>query len=508
MGTYQLSMVATFIGYLILLLVIGYLGDRKHSRSFAGFISADKSLGAWTTALSSAASAESAWAILGLSGLGYWFGLPALWAAAGCVLGFIANGLFVIRQLRSQADRLNAVTLSDYIEARLGDDTRILRKVSAVIITFFLGVYVVAQFTGAGRLLADMNVLGPDTSYETGVIIGATVVGIYIFMGGYAAVCWTDSLQGIMMLFVMVGMPAYAVAVAGGPGEVWETLQAQQALFPSSDLLAWGTGGFILSQLAVGLGYQGMPHMVIRYITVRDDREARRAGYISVAWGAVALFGSALLGVVCRGLYPLDTALCIDAGMCNPCQKAAEGIISLFATRELHPIVAGLVLAAVSAAIMSTADSQLIYAATALVNDLWLRIRPSRLSQRGLVWSTRAVIAVITIIAAVIAMQEIKLIYTFVLFAWGALGAAFTPIVLLSLYWKRFTRWGALTSMILGPATVIVWHLPPVSGVLSGLDGTLYSGVFELIPACLVSVVGAVVVSLMTQGSRGEIGAE
>jgi len=497
-------MVATFVGYLVLLLVIGYLGDRKHSKSFAGFISADKSLGAWTTALSSAASAESAWAILGLSGLGYWFGLPALWAAAGCVLGFIGNGLFVIRQLRRESDRLGAVTLSDFIEARLNDDTKILRKVSAVIITFFLGVYIVAQFTGAGRLLDDMNVLGADTTYEMGVLIGAAVVGIYIFMGGYAAVCWTDALQGVMMLFVMVAMPAYAVVAAGGPAEVWATLQAQQALFPATDLLAWGAGGFVFSQLSVGLGYQGMPHMVIRYITVRDDKEAKRAAYISVAWGTVALFGSALLGVACRGLYPLDASLCTDAGVCITSQKAAEGIISLFATTELHPIIAGLVLAAVSAAIMSTADSQLIYAATALVNDLWLRIRPSRLSQKGLVWSTRGVIAAITVIAAAIAMQEIKLIYTFVLFAWGALGSAFTPIVLLSLYWKPFTRWGALASMILGPATVILWHLPPVSAALSGIDSGLYSGVFELIPACVASVTGAVVVSLMTQSSRGE----
>lgn len=503
MEAYQLSMVATFVGYLVLLLAIGYLGERKHSGSFAGFVSADKSLGAWTTALSSAASAESAWAILGLSGLGYWFGLPALWAAAGCVLGFVANGLFVMRQLRRESHRLNSVTLSDYIEARLGDDTKLLRKVSAVIITFFLGVYIVAQFTGAGRLLDDMNVLGPDTSYETGVLIGAAVVGIYIFMGGYAAVCWTDAIQGVMMLFVMVCMPAYAVYAAGGPGEVWSTLQAQHALFPNTGLLAWGAGGFVLSQLAVGLGYPGMPHMVIRYITVRDDGEAKRAAYISVAWGTVALFGSALLGVACRGLFPLDAALCTEAGVCITSQKGAEGIISIFAMGELHPVIAGLVLAAVSAAIMSTADSQLIYAATSLVNDLWLRIRPSQLSQRGLVWATRGVIAAITIVAAIIAMQEIKLIYTFVLFAWGALGSAFTPIVLLSLYWKPFTRWGALASMILGPATVIVWHLPPVSEVLSGVDGTLYTGVFELIPACIASVVGAVVVSLMTQSSRG-----
>ena len=495
MGYQHIAMLVTFAGYLVLLLFIGYLGDRKHSKSYEDFVSAGKSLGAWTTALSSAASSESAWAILGLSGLGFFVGLPALWAVLGCVLGFVVNALFVIRQLRAESDRLGAITLSDYIESRLNDKSKSLRIVSALMITFFMGVYVVAQFVGAGKILYEMEIMGPGTSYQAGVAIGAIIVGVYIFMGGYAAVCWTDSVQGVLMLLVMVGLPGYALYLAGGPLTVWDILVGQQDALAATSLLGWGGAGFIFAQASVGMGYQGMPHMVIRYITVKDDKAAGAAGVISVAWSAIALTGSAVLGITCRALYPLNEAGCSVAGFCAENQKAAESVISFFAMHSLHPVFAGLVLAAVSAAIMSTADSQLMYAATALVNDFWLRIRPTRLGHRQLVWATRGVVAAITAVAAVVALQEIKVIYSFVLFAWGALGSAFTPIVLLSLYWKKFHRWGAMACMLAGPGSVVIWHMDGVKAALVQLDPTLYSGVFELIPACGISALAGILVS-------------
>jgi sodium/proline symporter len=495
MDVQHLSMLATFGGYLVLLLVIGYLGDRKHSGSYEGFVSADKSLGPWTTALSSAASSESAWAMVGLSGLGFYYGLPAIWAAIGCIFGFVVNSLFVMVQLRRDSERVGALTLSDYFELKLNDHSKMLRVVSALIITFFMGVYVVAQFVAAGRILQEMEVMGPGTSYENAVVVGATVLGIYIFMGGYAAVCWTDSVQGVLMMLVMVALPAYALYLAGGPGEVLASLEAQGALHSNLDLLGWGAGGFFFSQMAIGMGYQGMPHMVIRYITVRDEKAARQAAIISVAWGAIALTGSALLGVIARGLYPLDAAGCSVAGMCAPTQKAAEGILSFFALANLHPALAGLVLAAISAAIMSTADSQLMYAATALVNDFFLHFTSKRPGKRTLVWMTRGSIVAITAVAAAVAMQEIKVIYSFVLFAWGALGAAFTPLVLLSLYWKGLNRWGALASMVAGPTTIILWHTASIKTALVAVDPSLYSGAFELIPGCAISTIAAVVVS-------------
>lgn len=495
----HIATLSTFGAYLALLLVIGYLGDRKHSSSYEGYVSAGKSLGAWTTALSSAASSESAWAILGLSGLGFWVGLPALWAVAGCVLGFIANGLFVIVQLRRDSERTGAVTLSDYLETRLGDSTRILRIVSAVIITFFMLVYVVAQFVGAGKLMHDMEVLGPRTTYQTGVIVGATIIGLYVFFGGYAAVCWTDALQGGLMFLSMLCLPAYAIYVAGGPDAVLQSLAAQASTTSATSLLGWGTAGFVMAQLAVGLGYQGMPHMIIRYVTVRNDSEAKRAAVIAVVWSIISLSGSALLGITCRAIYSLGADGCTMAGLCVPDQKTAESVLAIFTLTHLHPILAGLVLAAICAAIMSTADSQLMYAATALVNDFWLRLRPYSIDRTRLVLITRVVVALLTIIAALVALQEVKLIYTFVLFAWGALGSAFTPVVLLSLFWNRFNRWGGLACMLTGPSVVVAWHLPPVKEALAAIDPNLLSGVFELIPASVASTLAAVVVTLATK---------
>lgn len=499
MDMHYVSMLATFGSYLILLLAVGYFADRRHSGSYEGFVAADKSLGPWTTALSSAASSESAWAMVGLSGLGFYYGLPALWAAIGCVVGFLVNSLFVIVQLRRDSQKYGAITLSDYLERKLKDDSRMLRMVSALIITFFMAVYVVAQFVAAGRILQEMEVLGPGTTYQTAVLVGAAVLGLYIFLGGYAAVCWTDSIQGVLMLIVMVVLPAYALYLVGGPGQLLVLLESQSALHTSTNLLGWGAGGFFFSQMAIGMGYQGMPHMVVRYITVRDQRAARQAAVISVVWGLVALAGSTLLGIIARGLYPLDLSGCSAAGFCAPTQKAAESILSYFAMANLHPALAGLVLAAISAAIMSTADSQLMYAATALVNDFFLSLSKGPKDKRKLVWLTRGVIVALTVISAVVAMQEVKVIYSFVLFAWGALGSAFTPLVLLSLYWQRLNRWGALASMVTGPLTIVVWHSDWFKSSVAAMDPTLYSGAFELIPGCLVSTLAAILVSLATK---------
>jgi len=340
---------------------------------------------------------------------------------------------------------------------------------------------VVAQFTGSGNLFTGMELVGPDTPYWVGVVIGAAIVGLYMFLGGYAAVCWTDTVQGILMFAVMLGLPIFAVVEAGGFAGIADTLGPLGLLSMSgAEGFGWVAFGFIVGQLGIGLGYPGMPHMIVRYITVRDDVAARRAAWISVIWSVVVLFGSTTLGIAVRALYP-ELA---DS------QKGAEALVLPHFCREyLHPLLTGVVLSAVTAAIMSTADSQLMYAATALVNDLYLKVRKGPPpSERQLVWMTRAAVVGLTIIALGFALAEIRLIYTFVLFAWGALGSAFGPVIILSLYWKRLTRWGALASMVIGPLVVLVWHYVP----------PLANAVYELIPAFALSFLAAVVVSLAT----------
>jgi len=487
---YQIAMTGTFIGYLGLLLFIGWLGDRRHGKGYEDFVTADKSMGPWTTAISSAASAESVWVMLGLSGLGYWKGVAAFWASLGCILGFAFNAFFIMVRMRRDSARLSALTLSDYMEYRVGDHTGRLRIWSALLIAFFMSVYVIAQFTGSGALMQEMEVFGGDTPYWAGVVVGAAVVGIYVLSGGYAAVCWTDTLQGILMALVMVGLPIYAVTEAGGLGGIAAALAGTDLITWSTvDGVAWAGLGFAVSQLAIGLGYPGMPHVVVRYITVRDDRAAVQAGWITIGWSVLVLVGSPLLGLAGRALFPEVADFNPDcAFLATEPRKCAEQFMPFFAREFLHPVLAGVVLAAVTAAIMSTADSQLMYAATALINDVWLKLRPAaaRLEGRTLIRITRAVVIGLSLAAMGLALVKLRLIYTFVLFAWGALGAAFTPVVVLALYWRGLTRSGALACMIVGPIVVILWKV-------------LELPVYELIPGVAAGTAAALAVSLLTR---------
>ncbi len=488
----------TFVIYLVALLFIGYIGDKKFSKSYEDFVAAGKSLGAVVTALSAAASSESAWVMLGLSGLGYKMGLAAYWAAIGCVLGFAVNWLFVIAPVRRLSGNLNSLTLADMIEDALDDRKKVLRILGSLIIVFFMGAYVVSQFVGAGKTFQGMEIIPQSVvnslqhfvgdaftvnEYTLGVLIGALIIGAYILMGGDAAVCWTDALQGFLMVFILVILPVYAVFQAGGIGEIMEALKSANidSFWTLHNATIWGSLGFILGQLGIGLGYQGMPHVVVRYITVKNEEEGRNAGMISTLWGFFVLFGSVTLGIAARAIYPQ---------LPDP-----EQALPKFTAQFLHPVLAGIVLSAITAAIMSTADSQLMYAATSLVNDLWLKITKREIDRKKLVVITRLVIVAMTLIALVIALENVKVIYTFVLYAWGALGAAFSPLVLLLLYDKRFNKWGALANLIVGPVVVIIWKNIPA------LSNTLY----ELIPGFFLSLIAGIIVSRLTGKEEREL---
>jgi len=498
MGVHGGAVFITFVIYLIALLFIGYWGDKKFSKSYEDFVAAGKSLGAIVTALSASASSESAWVMLGLSGLGYKMGLAAYWAAIGCVLGFAVNWLFVIVPVRRLSGRLNSLTLADMIEDALGDRKKILRVIGSLIIVFFMGAYVVSQFVGAGKTFQGMQIIPPNiissiqnfvgnsftvSEYTLGVIIGAGIIGAYILMGGYAAVCWTDALQGFLMVFILVILPIYAVFQAGGIANIVSALHAANidTFWTLKGAGLWGSIGFILGQLGIGLGYQGMPHVVVRYITVKDEEEGKKSGMIATLWGIFVLFGSVSLGIAARALFP---------ELPDP-----EHALPKFTATYLHPILAGIVLSAITAAIMSTADSQLMYAATSLVNDLWLKLKDKEIDRKKLVIITRLVIVAMTLIALVIALNDVKVIYSFVLYAWGALGAAFSPLVLLLLYDKRFNKWGALANLIVGPVVVIVWkNIPALSGAL-----------YELIPGFFLSLIAGMIVSRLTGKEEREL---
>jgi sodium/proline symporter len=477
----KLAIWITFIFYLVLLLAIGFVSEKRFSKTYEDFIAAGKGLGKWVTALSSAASAESAWLILGLSGYGFTFGFAAYFIALGGILGYWFNALFVIVKLKRESEKLNSFTLSDYIENKTKDNSHILRSLSAIIITFFMTAYVVAQFTGAGKQLEGMGL----TDYKTGVLIGAFIIAIYILLGGYAAVSFTDFIQGIVMVFVLMVFPIIAIFIAGGPYEFLikaKNLGLTHLWGPQA--LSFVFLGFIITEaIGIAFGYPGMPHVVIRYFTVKDEEEGKKAGLIAIIWGTFAYFGAVTLGIGARVLMESNMMPC----PLNPENLTLdpEKSLPLFTVTFLPPILGGIVLAAVTAAIMSTADSQLIYSSTTLVNDLFLTFTKKRPPQKILVWGTRIVIAVLAIIAMIFALKEIRFIYRFVLYAWSALGAAFSPIIILSLYYKKFNKYGALSCLIIGPLITVLWK--------DILKLTKY--VYELFPAFIISLLIGIIIS-------------
>ena len=476
----------TFAGYMVLLLGIGWWGDRRFGGTYDGFVTANKSLGAWVAAISSAASSESAWVMLGLSGLGYKQGIAAYWAALGCILGFVVTAIWVVVQLRRSSAKYKVTTLADYYEGVLGDPKKIVRGLSSLLIVFFMVVYVVAQFVATGKQMDGMGLL----DYRTGVMAGAAIIGIYVLLGGYAAVCWTDLIQGILMAMVMLVFPIMAVLKAGGLGPVQEVLYNNNidGFWVGGEGLTWAAMGFAVGQLGIGLGYPGMPHAIIRFVTIRDDKAARGAAFITVGWGVVVLLGAVTLGVAGRVLLP---------DLVDP-----EKVLPAFTAQFFHPVIGGVILAAITAAIMSTADSQLIMASTSAVHDLWYGLlgKTPPKNERTQVIQTRVVVGVLALTAMGLALIEPQVIYTFVLFAWGALGASFTPVTLLTLYWKGMTWQGAAASFIAGPLTVIIWKLLPAS-----ISGVLY----EMIPGCIVSVAAAVYYSRKSrQPPRPEVDEE
>ncbi len=471
----SISLILTFILYLIALLGIGYLAEKKFSKSYEDFVAGGKSFGAWVTAISSSASAESAWVMLGLSGIGYSKGVAAYWAAIGCMIGYFINALLIMVPLNRKSRELGSINLEDFIEDRVKDRSHILRIISAIIIVVFMTSYVVAQFTGSGKTMAGMGM----TSYRTGVIIGGLIIGAYVVMGGYASVSWTDLLQGLLMAFVMLVLPVFAVFKAGGPSNIVHELSKIGLASFTRDAAGGLMLGFIVMNLGISLGYPGMPHVVMRYITAKNEEETKKAAIISVIWGAVVFFGSTTLGIAGRVLLPN--------------LKDAEHVLPAFTKASLSPVLAGIVLAAITAAIMSTADSQLMYAATALIHDFYKKISRKEISQKELVTITRLLIVGLTLLAMIFALTNVRSIYSYVLnFAWSAMGASFGPIILLGLYYRDFNKWGALASLLTGSIFTVVWSMLGLS------DKVIY----VLIPAFFTSLILGFLFSILTGGEK------
>ena len=464
-----------FVGYLLVVVVVGFVTFR-FTKTLADFLLAGRRLGAWVVAFSERASGESAWLLIGLPGLALATGFSAIWSAIGCAVGIFVSWTLVARRLRVQTERLGALTLPDYFEARFQDGSHLLRIVSMAVIVFFFTFYVSAQFLAAGKVLNTTFGLAP----LHGMIIGAVIILFYTIMGGFFAVAWTDLVQGILMAAAMVVLPLAAWIELGGVSGVAERIgQYDPNLLyvtggQSGHALIWG---LVIGSLGIGLGYVGQPHLLTRFMAIREARELRKGTFIAMSWVVVAFWGAVLVGIA--GLAHFGPEGLADA----------EHVMPQMATLFLPAGIAGIIISAAIAAMMSTADSQLLVATSALSEDIYHQLINKEAPQRRLVAISRIGTVLIGLIAFLLALRAEQQVYWFVLYAWAGLGAAFGPAIVLSLWWKRTTRWGAFAGMVTGSAIAVIWHNVPVLKAL----------VYELVPAFVGALIAVVVVSLLTR---------
>ncbi len=466
-----------FILYLVVVLVVGFVTVRL-TKTLADFLIAGRKLGPWVVAISERASGESAWLLIGLPGLAWASGFSALWPAIGCTFGILFAWVFVARRLRIMSEKLGAITLPDFLEAMLGDHSKIIRVVSTLVILLFFTMYVAAQFIGAGKVL---NV-SFGISQTWGMIIGGVIIIIYTVMGGFFAVAWTDLFQGLLMVATLVILPAVALIEIGGPAAMVDKLHAVSPtlLTVTEGKSGWAMWSVVIGGLAIGLGYMGQPHLVVRFMAIRKVSELKRGSLIAIIWAVLAFWGAVLVGIFGLALYSSGT-------ISDPEQIMPHMVRSL-----LPAWLAGIFISGAIAAMMSTADSQLLVSTSAVAEDVYHRMINHDASQSRLVWLSRIATIAIGAVAYLLAFTAEDTVYRFVLYAWAGLAASFGPALILTLWWKRITKWGVLAGMISGTLVVILWKS------IFDLSGVLY----ELVPGFIVALVLVVVVSLLTPNAR------
>ncbi|MCQ1996420.1 sodium/proline symporter PutP [Arthrobacter sp. zg-Y1171] len=468
--------------YMLAMLAIGWWAYRK-TNSLDDYMLAGRDLKPGVAALSAGASDMSGWLLMGLPGAIYVSGLVEGWIAVGLTVGAWLNWKFVAPRLRAYTMVANnSITVPSFLENRLRDRSRLLRVVSGLIILVFFTFYVSSGMVAGGVFFESSF----GSSYVTGMLIVAVVTIAYTLFGGFLAASYTDVVQGLMMVAALVLVPVVGLVNVGGFGGMTDSLREVNP--DMLDPIAGGTALGIISALAWGLGYFGQPHIIVRFMALRSPADAKAGRRIGVGWMLFSVIGAvftALVGVA----YFQQNNLTLDE---------PEAVFLSLAQIFFHPLVAGFVLAAVLAAIMSTISSQLIVTSSALVEDLYRIALRREASPRSLVMLGRLGVLVVSVISILIALGRNDTILDLVGFAWAGFGASFGPTILLALFWRRLSTAGALTGMIAGAVTAYIW------GSVDALSGTLY----EIVPGFVINVALTVVVSLLTHKPSPEIDAE
>ena len=463
----------TFVFYIAAMILIGFIAYRA-TKNFDDYILGGRSLGSFVTALSAGASDMSGWLLMGLPGAIFIAGLSESWIAIGLIAGAWLNWLFVAGRLRVHTEHNhNALTLPDYFTHRFEDNSRLLRIFSALVILVFFTIYCASGVVAGARLFE--STFGMD--YGTALWVGAAATILYVFIGGFLAVSWTDTVQATLMIFALLITPLFVILALGDMGTVMDTIAAQD---PSNfDMFKGLSFIAIISLLGWGLGYFGQPHILVRFMAADSVSTIPNARRIGMTWMILTLAGAVAVGFL--GIaYFADHPEQAGAVTQNGERVFMELVKILF-----NPWVAGIILSGVLAAVMSTLSAQLLVSSSALTQDFYKAFLRKGASQGELVWVGRGMVLLIALIAIGIASNPESKVLGLVSYAWAGFGAAFGPVVLISLLWKRMTRNGALVGMLVGAITVVVWK------EFIGL------GLYEIIPGFIFASIAIYVVSLM-----------
>lgn len=497
-----ISTLIAFACYLIMMLAIGGIYMKRTSNSEDYFLGG-RGLSGWVAAMSAQASDMSGWLLMGLPGAVYALGTGQAWIAIGLFIGTVFNWVVISGRLRKYTIRANnALTLPEYFGNRFHDTNNILLLISSIVIAIFFLVYTASALASGGKLFN--TVFGLD--YHIALTIGAFVILAYTFMGGFMAVCVTDFVQGLLMLVGLMVVPIVAFFIVGS-GNVADMLnESGVAGGASSFMNLMESGGQpltfieILSQLAWGLGYCGMPHILVRFMAIRDEKELKKSKRIAIIWVLVSLGMAIFIGIIGRAF--LSPMVLGTEGTASTESVFMEMITSVFMKHYHLAFIGGIFLCGILAAIMSTADSQLLVTASAVSQDIFKGVVKKDAKEETVMTISRITVAGVAVLAYLIAWDPNSSIMALVSDAWAGLGSAFGPIVLMSLFWKRTNFAGAVAGIISGGATVLIWDYLPIVG---GQTPSAATGIYSLLVGFFLSLVLIVIVSLCTKAPSEEM---
>jgi sodium/proline symporter len=459
------------IGFFIYLAIILGIGIWTYhlTKTQEDFIIAGRKLNPVVAAFSERASGESSWLLLGLPAMVFTAGLIELWTAIGCIGGIIAAWFIIAKDLRVKTEKMEAITLPEFFSRNFGSENKINEIIATFIIIFFYSLYVSAQFNGAGKTLHTTF----GIPHLNGIIIGTLVIVFYTLMGGFLAVAWTDFLQAILMIVTLVGLPIIGfIAILKGGYNINFTLSSL-----IGNQTGWPAIAGVIGGLSWGLGYFGQPHTIVRYMSIKDPERVRISRNIAIAWSIPAFFGAFFIGVVGKGLVPAGTL------------SDSEFLMPHLATSLLPLWLAGILISGAIAAMMSTADSQLLVASSALSEDVYHNIFRRKISEKTQLTASRIITLLVGLSAFILAIKSQRLIYTMVSYAWSGLGASFGPAILLSLKWKKTTKYGVTAGMLTGAISTIIW------ANVEALDNFIS----VRIASFALATIGVIVTSLLTK---------